>query len=85
MEGILLINFDGTYQLFIKDKNLNIWKPAGPADIEYFKTDISEKNAITADIPLNKYIGFMTSMKKIIRLDILRFQMIINFIQKKVF
>ena len=64
MEGILLINFDGTYQLFIKDKNLNIWKPAGPADIEYFKTDISEKNAITADIPLNKYIGFITSIKR---------------------
>jgi superfamily II DNA or RNA helicase len=64
MEGILLINLDGTYQLFIKDKNLNIWKPAGPADIEYFKTDISEKNAITADIPLNKYIGFITSIKR---------------------
>ena len=64
MEGVLLINLDGTYQLFIKDTNLNIWKPAGPADIEYFKSDISEKNAITSDVPLNKYIGFITSIKR---------------------
>jgi hypothetical protein len=64
MEGILLINIDGTYQLFIKDTNLNIWKPAGAADIDYFKTDISEKNAITADAPLNNYIGFITSIKR---------------------
>ena len=64
MEGVLLINLDGTYQLFIKDTNLNIWKPAGPADIEYFKYDISEKNAITSDVPLNNYIGFITSIKR---------------------
>jgi len=64
MEGVLLINLDGTYQLFIKDTNLNIWKPAGPADIDYFKTDISEKNAITVDVPLNTYIGFITSIKR---------------------
>ena len=64
MEGILLINIDGTYQLFIKDTNLNIWKPAGPADIEYFKSDISEKNAITSGAPLNSYIGFITSIKR---------------------
>ena len=62
MEAILLINLDGTYQLFLKDTNINIWKPAGPADIEYFKTDISAKNAITQDIPLNNYIGFITSI-----------------------
>jgi hypothetical protein len=62
MEAILLINLDGTYQLFLKDTNINIWKPAGPADIEYFKTDISEKNAVTQDIPLNDYIGFITSI-----------------------
>ena len=62
MEAILLINFDGTYQLFLKDKNINIWKPAGPADIEYFKIDISSKNTITQDIPLNEYIGFITSI-----------------------
>ena len=62
MEAILLINLDGTYQLFLKDTNINIWKPAGPADIEYFKTDISSKNAITQDIPLNNYIGFITSI-----------------------
>ena len=64
MEGILLINIDGTYQLFIKDTKLNIWKPAGPADIEYFKTDISEKNSITSSAPLNSYIGFITSIKR---------------------
>ena len=64
IEGVLLINLDGTYQLFIKDTNLNIWKPAGPADIEYFKTDISDKNAITAETPLNNYIGFITSIKR---------------------
>jgi hypothetical protein len=64
IEGVLLINLDGTYQLFIKDTKLNIWKPAGPADIEYFKTDISDKNAITADTPLNNYIGFITSIKR---------------------
>lgn len=64
MEGVLLINIDGTYQLFIKDTNLNMWKPAGPADIEYFKKDISEKNAITAENPLNNYIGFITSIKR---------------------
>ena len=64
IEGVLLINLDGTYQLFIKDTNLNIWKPAGPADIEYFKTDISNKNAITAETPLNNYIGFITSIKR---------------------
>ena len=64
MEGILLINIDGTYQLFIKDTNLNIWKPAGAADIDYFKTDIAEKNSITADTPLNSYIGFITSIKR---------------------
>ena len=62
MEAILLINLDGTYQLFLKDTNINIWKPAGPADIEYFKTDISAKNAVTQDIPLNDYIGFITSI-----------------------
>lgn len=64
MEGVLLINIDGTYQLFIKDANLNMWKPAGPADIEYFKKDISEKNTITPENPLNKYIGFITSIKR---------------------
>ena len=64
MEGILLINIDGTYQLFIRDTNLNIWKPAGPADIEYFKSDISEKNSITSSAPLNSYIGFITSIKR---------------------
>ena len=64
MEGVLLINIDGTYQLFIKDTKLNMWKPAGPADIEYFKKDISEKNTITAENPLNKYIGFITSIKR---------------------
>ena len=64
IEGVLLINIDGTYQLFIKDTNLNIWKPAGPADIEYFKTDISNKNAITTETPLNNYIGFITSIKR---------------------
>ena len=64
MEGVLLINIDGTYQLFIKDTNLNMWKPAGPADIEYFKKDISEKNSITAENPLNSYIGFITSIKR---------------------
>jgi len=64
IEGVLLINLDGTYQLFIKDTKLNIWKPAGPADIEYFKTDISDKNAITAETPLNNYIGFITSIKR---------------------
>ena len=64
MEGVLLINMDGTYQLFIKDAKLNMWKPAGPTDIEYFKKDISEKNTITHENPLNKYIGFMTSMKR---------------------
>jgi hypothetical protein len=64
MEGVLLINMDGTYQLFIKDAKLNMWKPAGAADIEYFKKDISEKNTITSENPLNKYIGFMTSMKR---------------------
>jgi hypothetical protein len=64
MKGILLINIDGTYQLFIRDTNLNIWKPAGPADIEYFKSDISEKNSITSSAPLNSYIGFITSIKR---------------------
>ena len=64
MEGILLINIDGTYQLFIKDTKLNMWKPAGAADIEYFKKDISEKNAITVENPLNNYIGFITSIKR---------------------
>jgi len=64
MEGILLINIDGTYQLFIKDTKLNMWKPAGAADIEYFKKDISEKNAITLENPLNNYIGFITSIKR---------------------
>ena len=64
IEGVLLINLDGTYQLFIKDTKLNIWKPAGPADIEYFKTDISNKNAITVETPLNNYIGFITSIKR---------------------
>ena len=64
MEGILLINIDGTYQLFIKDTKLNMWKPAGPADIEYFKKDISEKNTITVENPLNNYIGFITSIKR---------------------
>jgi hypothetical protein len=64
MEGMLLINIDGTYQLFIKDTKLNMWKPAGPADIEYFKKDISEKNTITMENPLNNYIGFMTSIKR---------------------
>ena len=64
MEGVLLINMDGTYQLFIKDAKLNMWKPAGAADIDYFKKDISEKNTITSENPLNKYIGFMTSMKR---------------------
>ena len=62
MEAILLINLDGTYQLFLKDTNINIWKPASPSDIEYFKTDISAKNAVTQDIPLNDYIGFITSI-----------------------
>ena len=64
MEGMLLINMDGTYQLFIKDTKLNMWKPAGPADIEYFKKDISDKNAITVENPLNNYIGFITSIKR---------------------
>jgi superfamily II DNA or RNA helicase len=64
IEGILLINIDGTYQLFIKDTKINIWKPAGPADIEYFKTDISEKNSVTSSAPLNSYIGFITSIKR---------------------
>ena len=62
MEAMLLINLDGTYQLYIKDTNINIWKPAGPADIEYFTSDISEKNAITSEEPLNDYIGFITSI-----------------------
>jgi hypothetical protein len=62
MEAVLLINFDGSYQLFIRDKNINIWKPAGTSDIEYFTTDISEKNTITAETPLNSYIGFITSV-----------------------
>ena len=62
MEAILLINFDGSYQLFLKDKNINIWKPAGPVDIEYFTADISEKNALTSEVPLNNYIGFITSV-----------------------
>ena len=64
MEGMLLINMDGTYQLFIKDTKLNMWKPAGPTDIEYFKKDISDKNAITVENPLNNYIGFITSIKR---------------------
>jgi hypothetical protein len=64
IEGMLLINIDGTYQLFIKDTKLNIWKPAGPADIDYFTSDISEKNTITSDTPLNVYIGFITSIKR---------------------
>ena len=64
MEGMLLINFDGTYQLFIKDTNLNIWKAAGPNDIQYFTSHISAKNTITDEIPLNNYIGFITSTKR---------------------
>ena len=64
MEGMLLINFDGTYQLFIKDTNFNIWKAAGPNDIQYFTSNISAKNTITSEIPLNNYIGFITSMKR---------------------
>ena len=62
MEAILLINIDGSYQLFLKDTAINIWKPSGPADIEYFTKEISEKNAITGEIPLNNYIGFITSI-----------------------
>jgi hypothetical protein len=62
MEAILLINIDGSYQLFLKDTVINIWKPSGPADIEYFTKEISEKNAITSEIPLNNYIGFITSI-----------------------
>jgi hypothetical protein len=62
MEAILLINIDGSYQLFLKDTKINIWKPSGPADIEYFTKEISEKNAITSEIPLNNYIGFITSV-----------------------
>ena len=65
MEGVLLINLDGTYQLFIKDTNLNIWKPAGPADIDYFKFDISEKLSIFVE-----YITINT-MKNILYLSIL--------------
>ena len=64
MVGMLLINIDGSYQLFIKDTSLNMWKPAGIADIEYFKKDISEKNTITSEYPLNNYIGFITSTKR---------------------
>jgi hypothetical protein len=62
MEAILLINIDGTYQLFLKDSNINIWKPSGPSDIEYFTKEISEKNAITRERQLNNYIGFITSV-----------------------
>ena len=63
MEGILLINNTGVFQIYIKKNDIHKWVQGGRTDFSYFTKSISEKNMLPREA-LSGRIGFITCIKK---------------------